>query len=123
MSELDAAAMVEAMSVDDDGSEARFAGATCSSNAVAAGANSMNSVEAANEENMNVQQPGRHPRDSGFDPMLVTTRSTSSDAANGNHSHSAVALEPDESSPESKFTLRAAVRRRAGAGARREDRL
>jgi len=105
MSEFEAAAMVEAMSVDDDGFEARFAGAACISDAVAAGANDMEGVDAANEENINVQQPSRHPQDSGIDPMLVTTRSTSSDAANGNHSHSEVASEPDESSPESKFTL------------------
>ena len=39
MSELEAAAMVKAMSVDDDGCEARLAGATCSSDAAAASAN------------------------------------------------------------------------------------
>ena len=44
MSEFEAAAMVEAMSVDDDGFEARFAGAACISDAVAAGAKDMEGV-------------------------------------------------------------------------------
>ena len=91
MSEFEAAAMVEAMSVDDDGFEARFAGAACISDAVAAGAKDMEGVDAANEENINVQQPGRDPRDIGLEPMVGTTCSTSSGAATDNHSNFAVA--------------------------------
>ena len=91
MSEFEAAAMVEAMSVDDDGFEARLAGAACISDAVAAGAKDMEGVDAANEENINVQQPGRDPRDIGLEPMVGTTCSTSSGAATDNHSNFAVA--------------------------------
>ena len=65
MSELEAAAMIEAMSVDDDGCDASFAGVACSSAAADSGANNMARAEVANEENISVQQPDRDPRDPG----------------------------------------------------------